>query len=263
MAGEQHALELEVLARRVSALRPSSVPVAVPVPVTTLIACHVSDIVLEAAVRETQMTRLGAVAGGTLSSVFPLPLASATTKQHASHGFTHSTGFVLASDTAAVLAVVFWLGLAFWVHRDARRRIGDPFLRFLATLLGLVPYVGPVVYLLFRPAETLEDARSRRVELQALEQQLARSQPTCPRCSMEVALDWVACPLCTAMLRQPCAGCHAPLEPLWQMCPYCATPVGLSEADLDAALTAEANTLALVNDTVPLVPQVEQRAADA
>ena len=34
------------------------------------------------------------------------------------------------------LAVVFWLGLAPWVFRDARRRIGEPLLVFLATLVG-------------------------------------------------------------------------------------------------------------------------------
>jgi hypothetical protein len=47
------------------------------------------------------------------------------------------------------------------------------------------------------------------------------------------------------------------------MCPYCATPVELSPADLDAALTGEVQTIALVNETIPLVPQPEQRAADA
>ena len=36
-----------------------------------------------------------------------------------------------------------------------------------------------------------------------------------------------------------------------------------SQVDLDAALTAEAKTIALVDDTIPLVPQSEPRAADA
>jgi RNA polymerase subunit RPABC4/transcription elongation factor Spt4 len=207
--------------------------------------------------------RLGAADVGTLSSVIGVLLASATTTHHGSHGFFHSTGFVVAGDAAAVLALVFWLGLASWVHRDARRRIDDLFLRFLATLLGLAPYIGPVVYLLFRPSETREDARSRRVELQALEQQIGRSQPTCPRCSADVEPDYVACPVCTAMLRNPCARCNTPLEPLWQMCPYCATAVGPSQVDLDAALTAETKTIALVDHTIPLVAQAEPRAAEA
>jgi double zinc ribbon protein len=179
------------------------------------------------------------------------------------HDLFHSTGFVIARNLAVVLAVVFWLALGFWVYKDARRRISDPFLVFFATVLGLVPpYIGPVVYLLFRPADTLEDARCRRAELRALERQFAGSRPTCPVCSSAVETDYLACPVCATMLREPCASCNGPLEPLWQLCPYCTTPVGSSQVDLDAALTAEAKTIALVEE-VPLVPQHEPRIADA
>ncbi|HEU5244482.1 MAG TPA: zinc ribbon domain-containing protein [Gaiellaceae bacterium] len=190
-----------------------------------------------------------------------LPLLSSATRFH---GLFHSTGFVVVRDVAVFLAIVFWLGLAYWVNRDARRRIRDPILVFFATLVGLVPYVGPVVYLLFRPSETLDDVRSRRVELQALEQQLARgAQPACPVCRSWVEPEYLACPVCATMLRRPCAKCNAPLEPLWQLCPYCASPLEPSELDLDAALTAETKEIALLDDGIPLVPQAEPHAADA
>ena len=190
-------------------------------------------------------------------------IASSLTSVHGIHGFLHSTGFVVARNLAIVLAVVFWLALGFWVYKDARRRIRDPFLVLLATLLGLVPpYIGPLVYLLFRPSETIEDVRSRRVELQALEQQVARTQPSCPVCSSAVEHDYLACPVCTTMLRYPCSTCRAPLDPLWQMCPYCASPIEPSQDELDAALTAEAQTIAMVDDTIPLVPQPEPQVAD-
>lgn len=202
-------------------------------------------------------------APGILRSVHAVPLSSIATFQGI-HDFFHSTGFVVARNMAIILAVVFWLGLAFWVHKDARRRVEDPFLVFLATLVGLAPpYIGPVVYLLFRPAETLADARSRHVELQALEQQLMRTQPTCPVCSSAVERNYLACPVCTTPLRQQCARCHEPLEPLWQMCPYCTSPIEPSQVDLDAALTEEARTISLVDGSIPLVPQHERRVADA
>lgn len=179
------------------------------------------------------------------------------------HDLFHSTGFVIARNLVVVMAVVFWLALGFWVYKDGRRRLGDPFLVFFATVLGLVPpYIGPVVYLLFRPSETLEDVRCRRAELRALEQQVAGSRPTCPLCSSAVEPDYLACPVCATMLREPCTTCKAPLEPLWQICPYCTAPAGPARADLDAALTAEAKTIALVDD-IPLVPQREPRIADA
>ena len=205
--------------------------------------------------------RLRVGAAGNFSAVIDLPLSSSFTTFH---GLFHSTGFLVARDAALLLAVVFWLGLASWVYRDARRRVRDPILVFFATLLGLAPpYIGPVVYLLFRPSETLEDVQARRVELRALEQQLARSQPACPVCRSAIEPDYIACPVCMTMLREPCARCNAPLELLWQMCPYCAAPVEPPQVDLDGALSAEAKTIALVDDTMPLVPQPGRRAADA
>lgn len=197
---------------------------------------------------------------GTFSAVIdPLLFASGTL-----HDLSRSTGLTVARNVTIALAIVFWLGLAYWVHRDARRRIGNPFLVSVATLLGLAPpYIGPLVYRLFRPAETIDDMRARRAELRALEQQLARSEPTCPVCSSSVGPDFLACPVCTTVLRNSCTTCRAPLERLWLLCPYCLTPVGPAEVDLDAALKAEAKTISLVDDTIPLVPQPEQRIADA
>ena len=155
----------------------------------------------------------------------------------------HSTAFVVAQDLALSCAVLLWLGCAFWTHRDAKRRIDDPLLIWTATLLGLVPVAGPLAYLLFRPPETLEDARARRVELRALETSLERREPECPVCRTAVEPAFLLCPVCTTHLKEPCRACDAPLAPLWQVCPYCTAPVKPPAVlDLDAALTAEAAT---------------------
>jgi hypothetical protein len=164
------------------------------------------------------------------------------------HDFFHSTGFEIGRNLVLFMVAVFWLGLAFWVYRDARRRIEDTWLVATASLLGLLPFAGPLVYLLFRPPETLEDARARAVEIQALESRLAKVPPHCPVCRTEVEASYLVCPVCTTQLKEPCRSCSKPLERLWQTCPYCATPVERSPAaDLDAALTAEALLLASSN----------------
>jgi len=164
------------------------------------------------------------------------------------HDVFHSTAFLVVRNMVVFFALVFWLGLAFWVFRDARRRIDDPWLVATATLLGLVaPYLGPLIYMLFRPPEALADVRARDLELRALEERLLRRRPHCPLCRAEVESSFLVCPVCTTRLKLPCAGCGAALEPLWQACPHCATPVRTkvaalepAPADLDAALTAEA-----------------------
>jgi hypothetical protein len=156
----------------------------------------------------------------------------------------HSTAFEVTRNVGLFLVAVFWLGLAYWVYRDARRRVDDGWLVGTATLLGLVPFVGPLVYLLFRPPETIADVHSREIEVQALRAHMGRPEPLCPVCRSGVEAGYLVCPVCTTQLRRPCAACRAPLEPLWQACPYCATPVGATvealAGDLDTALTAEA-----------------------
>ena len=155
------------------------------------------------------------------------------------HGLLHSTAFTVAQNLVLVLAVVFWLGLAYWVYRDASRRVDDPWLVGTATLLALVvPYIGPVVNLLFRAPETLHAVRSRELELQALEARIGTHTPQCPVCRADADPSFLVCPVCTTQLKQPCSGCSSALEAAWQVCPYCATPTS-SQSDLDAALTAE------------------------
>jgi len=160
------------------------------------------------------------------------------------HGALNSSAFGAAVDVVLLLAIVFWIGIAYWVYRDARRRLDDPVLEATATVLALVvPYLGAVVYLLFRPPETLEELRTRQIEIRALEERLLRRDDRCPVCRVSVEPGFLVCPVCTAQLKEPCARCAAPLEPLWQMCPYCTAPVSKTvepaAVDLDAALAAE------------------------
>jgi double zinc ribbon protein len=167
------------------------------------------------------------------------------------HSVFHSTPAIVTRDLLLACAVVFWLGFAFWTFRDARRRIDDWWLVGTATLIGLVPLLGPLAYLVFRPPETLADVHAREVEVRALEARLARPEPHCPVCRSAVEASFLVCPVCTTQLKQPCASCRAPLEPLWQVCPYCMTPAGAVAVDLDSALAAEAATVAHTTGSKP------------
>jgi hypothetical protein len=126
----------------------------------------------------------------------------------------------------AFFAFVLWLSLGYWTYKDARRRMEDPLLIGLSTLVALViPFVGPFIYMLFRPPEYLEDVRERELEIKAMEERLARRDLYCPVCRAEVSNEFLVCPVCTTKLKQACVNCKAPLEALWQVCPYCETPV--------------------------------------
>ncbi len=132
----------------------------------------------------------------------------------------------LIRNVAIAIAIVFWLASTFWVFRDARRRIGRGWLVGVATLFGLaIPFLGPLVYLFFRPAELLREVRERELELRVIEQRLALRGIECPTCRASVEPTYLVCPICTTRLRQACHSCNAALEAIWLACPYCAAPV--------------------------------------
>ena len=140
--------------------------------------------------------------------------------------FFDSDTFALTRNLAGFFVVVFWLATAFWVLKDARRRIDDPWLVAMAAVLGLFPpFLGPVVYLFVRPHDSIEDRLDRELENRALEERLAERDLRCPVCRGRVDASFLVCPVCTTRLKQACASCGAPLERIWQVCPYCATAV--------------------------------------
>jgi hypothetical protein len=154
-------------------------------------------------------------------------------------GFFHSSTWYVVRNLAIFFVVVFWLATVYWVYKDARRRIEDRLAVVVAAVLGLVPFIGPVIYMLFRPPEYLEDVRERDLEIRAMEKRIGARDLHCPVCRAEVDEDFLVCPVCTTALRQACAHCGKPLEALWQICPYCATripgstgPVGVPAAAL-------------------------------
>jgi RNA polymerase subunit RPABC4/transcription elongation factor Spt4 len=143
------------------------------------------------------------------------------------HSFFHSSTWTVIEVAAAAFVVVFYAATVYWVWKDARRRIAYRPKVWLATVFGaVVPFLGPLVYMLFRPPEYLEDVRERELEIRAIERRLGGGELQCHVCGVTVESDFLICPVCTARLRQACGKCKKPLEPAWQVCPYCETPVG-------------------------------------
>jgi len=161
-----------------------------------------------------------------------IPLAANTTFGGV-HDFFHSGTWYLMRDIGVAFVIALWLGVAYWVYKDARRRIRDGWLVALAVLLGLgLPFLGAFVYMLFRPPEYLEDVRERELEIRAMEERLSLRDNQCPVCRAAIEPSFLVCPVCTTRLKQACVQCNAPLEALWQVCPYCETPVESTGLDL-------------------------------
>ncbi|MBA2476240.1 MAG: zinc ribbon domain-containing protein [Actinobacteria bacterium] len=140
--------------------------------------------------------------------------------------FFESGTWLVIRNMSLFFVAVFWLATAFWVYKDARRRIDDPWLVAMATVLGLIPpFLGPIIYMFFRPPEYLDDVHERDLEIKAMEERLSQGELQCPVCRADVEPQFLVCPVCTTKLKQACTSCKAPLDAVWQICPYCETPV--------------------------------------
>ncbi|HEX9618370.1 MAG TPA: zinc ribbon domain-containing protein [Anaerolineales bacterium] len=130
---------------------------------------------------------------------------------------------ILTAWGGAFLAAL-WLSLVFWTYRDIRARARDPLARILAVLVVAVLFIpGIVIYLILRPARTLEDEYQQTLEEEALLQAVEES-PLCPGCGRRVNENWLVCPNCHTKLKKNCHQCGKLMELPWNLCPYCATP---------------------------------------
>jgi RNA polymerase subunit RPABC4/transcription elongation factor Spt4 len=131
---------------------------------------------------------------------------------------------ILTAIGGAFLAAL-WIALVIWTYRDIRARARDPLVQILAALLvAVLNLPGVLVYLILRPARTLEEEYQHTLEEESLLQAL-EDLPLCPGCERRVKDDWQVCPNCHTKLKKACHHCGKLMELPWNICPYCGTPV--------------------------------------
>src|SRR5216117_1599344 len=136
------------------------------------------------------------------------------------HDFFTSGTWQVILNLLLFFLVAFWLAVGYWVYKDAKRRIEDPVLIATAVAIGLViPYIGALVYMLFRPPEYLEEVRERELEIKAMEERLSRRDLYCPVCRAEVSNEFLVCPVCTTKLKQACVNCRRRSRPSGRYAP--------------------------------------------
>jgi hypothetical protein len=91
--------------------------------------------------------------------------------------------------------VVLWIACAYWVFKDARRRIDDKIVLAVAVLTGIVfGPIGLIVYAIVRPAETLADRKEHELEVAMMEQRIGEEE-RCSFCKTPVREDYLVCHL--------------------------------------------------------------------
>ncbi|NCP86235.1 MAG: zinc ribbon domain-containing protein [Anaerolineae bacterium CG_4_9_14_3_um_filter_57_17] len=138
--------------------------------------------------------------------------------------FLSSLILVLVAFGGAFLAAL-WLALVIWTWRDIRNRARDPLAQILAVaVVAVLNLPGVLVYLILRPAHTLDEEYQRALEEESLLASI-EDQSLCPGCERRVRDEWQVCPNCHTKLKKNCAHCAGLMELPWNICPFCGTPV--------------------------------------
>lgn len=136
--------------------------------------------------------------------------------------YLNSIFLLLVAFGGSFLAAL-WLALVIWTWRDIRNRARDPLSQALAVLVvAVLNLPGVLVYLILRPAHSLEEDYQRTLEEEALLASI-EDQTLCPGCERRVKEDWQVCPNCHTKLKKSCQSCGRLLELPWNICPYCGT----------------------------------------
>ena len=160
-----------------------------------------------------------------------------------------SNFFLILAAWSGAFVASLWLSLVIWTYRDIRRRARDPLARILAVLVVAVLFLpGIIIYLILRPAQTLEEEYQQTLEEEALLQSIEESS-LCPGCSRRIKENWVVCPNCHTKLKKSCHECGRLMELPWNLCPFCGTAVpGMRRENL---------TMDEVLRPIPVEPEVE------
>lgn len=136
--------------------------------------------------------------------------------------FSNLAVIFIAILTAFFIAL--WIGVVFWVMRDIRSRTRDPLMIILSGLVAFIlPVLGVVIYLLLRPAKTIEATYLNALEEETLIQEIER-RPKCPGCGREIRAEWILCPSCHTKIKKRCVECNSVIDLPWTLCPYCGAP---------------------------------------
>ncbi|GAB4489834.1 MAG: hypothetical protein Fur0016_07220 [Anaerolineales bacterium] len=135
-----------------------------------------------------------------------------------------SSILLIATAFGGAFLAALWLALVIWTWRDIRSRARDPLAQVLAVLVvAALNLPGVLVYLILRPARTLEEDYQRTLEEEALLASI-EDQALCPGCERRIREDWQVCPNCHTKLKKNCQHCGKLMELPWNICPYCGTP---------------------------------------
>ncbi|KUK77421.1 MAG: hypothetical protein XD93_0330, partial [candidate division WS6 bacterium 34_10] len=131
-----------------------------------------------------------------------------------------SANYNMLGTAFMLISIVFWLVVTSWIWVDSDERTTNKWMRFFYVLIGLIPVLGWIIYLIVRPSETIDEIYWGDLERRYLKYE-AKDLGDCPRCGTQLFPGFIFCPNCKKRLKRKCSECGVYVDMEYKYCTNC------------------------------------------
>ena len=126
----------------------------------------------------------------------------------------------LLGTVIMVVSIIFWLVVTSWIWVDSDERTTNKWMRFFYVVIGLIPVLGWIIYLIVRPSETIDEIYWGDLERRYLKYE-AKDLGDCPRCGTQLYPGFIFCPNCKKRIKRKCSKCEVYVDIEYKYCTNC------------------------------------------
>jgi predicted RNA-binding Zn-ribbon protein involved in translation (DUF1610 family) len=126
----------------------------------------------------------------------------------------------MLGTVVAVVSIVFWLVVTSWIWVDSDERTTSKWMRLFYVIIGIIPVIGWIIYLIVRPTETIDEIYWGDLERRYLKYE-AKDLGDCERCGTQLYPGFVFCPNCGKRIKRKCSNCEVYVDLEYKYCPNC------------------------------------------
>lgn len=131
-----------------------------------------------------------------------------------------NTNYNMVGTVVGVISLIFWLVVTSWIWVDSDERTTSKWMRLFYVLIGLIPVVGWIIYLIVRPSETIDEIYWGDLERRYLKYE-AKDLGDCPRCDTQLFPGFIFCPNCKKRIKRKCSRCGIYVDLEYKYCTNC------------------------------------------
>ena len=128
--------------------------------------------------------------------------------------------YSMLGTVIAVVSIVFWLVVTSWIWVDSDERTTSKWMRLFYVIIGIIPIIGWIIYLIVRPTETIDEIYWGDLERRYLKYE-AKDLGDCERCGTQLYPGFVFCPNCGKRIKRKCSNCEVYVDLEYKHCPNC------------------------------------------